>query len=67
MPIAVGTTPGPWLCITVLLMMSTGISRMSVSLLRSRLGQRTEMSNSFSPSTMLREGLRAQGARARRC
>ena len=37
--------------------MSTGISRMSVSLLRSRLGQRTEMSKSFSPSTMLESAL----------
>ena len=32
---------------------STGMSRMSDSLLRSFLGQRTEMSKSFSPSIML--------------
>ena len=43
---------------TVLLMMSTGMSRMSVSLLRNRLGQRTEMSNNFSPSTICDRAVR---------
>ena len=44
--------PGPGLRTTWLLVMSTGMSRIDVSLPRSRLGQRTVMSNSFSPSIM---------------
>ncbi len=34
-------------------MMSTGMSRIDVSSVRRHLGQRVEMSNNFSPSTML--------------
>src|SRR5437868_10004889 len=52
-PNAEGTTPGPGLGTTVLLRMSTGISKIAISLLRRHFGQRTAMSNRFSPSTIL--------------
>ena len=52
-PLALGVKLEPCARTTWLLMMSTGMSRIEVSLLRRHLGQRMEMSNSFSPSTML--------------
>ena len=52
-PAALGVKPEPCARTTWLLMMSTGMSRIDVSSFRRHLGQRIEMSNSFSPSTMV--------------
>ena len=61
-PVALGVKPEPCARTTWLLMMSTGMSRIDVSSFRRHLGQRTEMSKSFSPSTMVDMGLGGQGA-----
>src|SRR5208337_214531 len=52
-PFALGVMLEPCARTTWLLMMSTGMSRIELSSFRRHLGQRTAMSNSFSPSTML--------------
>src|SRR5260370_39946122 len=49
-PVELGVEPGPCTSTTWLLTMSTGMSRIDVTLLRRHLGQRADTSNIFSPS-----------------